>query len=84
MSERVHLPGTPEDVKGPADYNSVGDPNLQRQHLTTWFEDLDRAVIDADRCVQCGACVAACPTDSIGVGEDGLPALVKLCIGCGR
>ncbi|MFL6289250.1 MAG: Coenzyme F420 hydrogenase/dehydrogenase, beta subunit C-terminal domain, partial [Actinomycetes bacterium] len=35
-----------------------------------------------DRCVQCGVCVAACPTDSIGVGEDDLPKLVKMCTGC--
>ena len=33
-----------------------------------WFFELAAAVIDADRCVQCGACVAACPTDSIGIG----------------
>ena len=26
-----------------------------------WFFELAAAVIDADRCVQCGACVAACP-----------------------
>ncbi len=47
-----------------------------------WFWDLESAVIDADRCVQCGACVAACPTDSIGIGEDDLPKLVKMCTGC--
>jgi len=47
-----------------------------------WFWDLEKAVIDADRCVQCGVCVAACPTDSIGIGEDGLPQLVKMCTGC--
>jgi len=47
-----------------------------------WFWDLEKAVIDADRCVQCGVCVAACPTDSIGIGEDDLPALVKMCTGC--
>ncbi len=47
-----------------------------------WFWDLERAVIDADRCVQCGVCVAACPTDSIGLGEDDLPTLVKMCTGC--
>jgi coenzyme F420 hydrogenase subunit beta len=47
-----------------------------------WFWELAAAVIDADRCVQCGACVAACPTDSIGVGSDNLPKLVKMCTGC--
>jgi len=47
-----------------------------------WFWDLEKAVIDADRCVQCGVCVAACPTDSIGIGTDGLPELVKMCTGC--
>jgi coenzyme F420 hydrogenase subunit beta len=47
-----------------------------------WFFELAAAVIDADRCVQCGACVAACPTDSIGVGPDDLPRLVKMCTGC--
>ncbi|WP_240432578.1 Coenzyme F420 hydrogenase/dehydrogenase, beta subunit C-terminal domain [Rubrobacter indicoceani] len=47
-----------------------------------WFWDLEKAVIDADRCVQCGACVAACPTDSIGIADDDLPTLVKMCTGC--
>jgi coenzyme F420 hydrogenase subunit beta len=47
-----------------------------------WFWDLEKAVIDADRCVQCGVCVAACPTDSIGIGDDDLPQLVKMCTGC--
>jgi coenzyme F420 hydrogenase subunit beta len=47
-----------------------------------WFWDLEKAVIDADRCVQCGVCVAACPTDSIGIGDDDLPTLVKMCTGC--
>jgi len=49
-----------------------------------WFWDLEKAVIDADRCVQCGVCVAACPTDSIGIGDDDLPKLVKMCTGCSR
>jgi coenzyme F420 hydrogenase subunit beta len=47
-----------------------------------WFWELEEAVIDADRCIQCGACIAACPSDSIGVGKDDLPALVKMCTGC--
>ncbi|MCA1718086.1 MAG: Coenzyme F420 hydrogenase/dehydrogenase, beta subunit C-terminal domain [Actinobacteria bacterium] len=47
-----------------------------------WFWDLEKSVIDADRCVQCGVCVAACPTDSIGIGDDDLPTLVKMCTGC--
>jgi coenzyme F420 hydrogenase subunit beta len=47
-----------------------------------WFWELERAVIDADRCVQCGVCVAACPSDSIGIGPDDLPKLVKMCTGC--
>lgn len=48
----------------------------------TWFWELERAVIDNDRCIQCGVCVAACPTDSIGIGADDLPRLVKMCTGC--
>ena len=48
----------------------------------TWFWDLEDAVIDADRCIQCGTCVAVCPSDSIGIGEDDLPTLVKMCTGC--
>src|SRR3712207_1579129 len=47
-----------------------------------WFWDLEKAVIDADRCVQCGVCVAACPSDSLGIGADDLPKLVKMCTGC--
>jgi coenzyme F420 hydrogenase subunit beta len=47
-----------------------------------WYWDLDEAVIAADRCIECGTCVAVCPSDSIGIGDDGLPALVKMCTGC--
>jgi coenzyme F420 hydrogenase subunit beta len=47
-----------------------------------WFWELERAVIDAGRCVQCGVCIAACPSDSLGIGTDDLPKLVKMCTGC--
>ena len=48
-----------------------------------WFWELEAGVIDADRCIQCGTCVAVCPSNSIGVNEDtGLPELVKMCTGC--
>lgn len=48
----------------------------------TWFWELEQAVIDADRCVQCGTCVAVCPSDSISIGADNLPQLAKMCTGC--
>ena len=47
-----------------------------------WFHKTSTAVIDADRCVGCGACIAACPSKSIGIGADGLPTLVRMCTGC--
>jgi coenzyme F420 hydrogenase subunit beta len=48
-----------------------------------WFRSLDEAVIEADRCIQCGSCVAACPSDSIGIDEaENRPTLVKMCTGC--
>jgi coenzyme F420 hydrogenase subunit beta len=48
-----------------------------------WFWELAAGVIDAGRCIRCGTCVAACPSNSIGVSErTGLPELVKMCTGC--
>jgi coenzyme F420 hydrogenase subunit beta len=49
----------------------------------TWFWELEAGVVFADRCIQCGTCVAVCPSNSIGVNKDnGLPELVKMCTGC--
>lgn len=73
------------------DVRSVGDD--PRDRITecreppgkTWFRDIDEAVIEADRCVQCGSCMAACPSDSIGIEpETGRPTLVRMCTGCSR
>ncbi len=47
-----------------------------------WFHKTAAAVIDAGRCVGCGGCIAACPSRSIDVAEDGKPTLVKMCTGC--
>ena len=47
-----------------------------------WFHKTAAAVIDANRCIGCGGCIAACPSRSIGVAEDGKPTLVKMCTGC--
>lgn len=67
-----------------APMHAATDPNVVEMGLSTWFEELDTAVIGADRCIQCGTCVAACPTDSIGISSEDLPELVKMCIGCGN
>lgn len=48
-----------------------------------WFWELADGVIDAGRCVQCGTCIAACPSNSLEVSlQTGLPELVKMCTGC--
>lgn len=47
-----------------------------------WFQKTAAGVIDADRCVGCGSCIAACPSGSIGIGEDGRPTLIRMCTGC--
>jgi coenzyme F420 hydrogenase subunit beta len=47
-----------------------------------WFHKTAAAVIDAGRCVGCGGCIAACPSRSISIGEDGSPTLTRMCTGC--
>ncbi|MFC3960153.1 Coenzyme F420 hydrogenase/dehydrogenase, beta subunit C-terminal domain [Halovivax cerinus] len=77
-------PGVPEgvelDTPSYAIRSSMND--IDTPDAKTWFMELDEAVIEADRCIQCGTCVAACPSDSIGIGDDGKPELVKMCTGC--
>jgi coenzyme F420 hydrogenase subunit beta len=80
-TERVGVPeGVDLDTPGYSIRSEMND--IETPDDKTWFMELDDAVIDADRCIQCGTCVAACPSDSIGVGDDGLPELVKMCTGC--
>ncbi|WP_101294994.1 Coenzyme F420 hydrogenase/dehydrogenase, beta subunit C-terminal domain [Halegenticoccus soli] len=80
-TERVGPPkGVDLDTPGYGIRREMND--IETPDDKTWFMELDAAVIDADRCIQCGTCVAACPSDSIAVGDDGLPELVKMCTGC--
>ncbi|AGN01184.1 Coenzyme F420 hydrogenase [Salinarchaeum sp. Harcht-Bsk1] len=79
--ERVGLPdGVDLDTPGYEIRDRMND--IETPDEKTWFMELDEAVIDEDRCIQCGTCVAACPSDSIGIGDDDLPELVKMCTGC--
>ena len=79
--ERVGLPeGVDLDTPSYEIRDRMND--IETPDEKTWFMELDEAVIDEDRCIQCGTCVAACPSDSIGIGEDDLPELVKMCTGC--
>ncbi|PSQ02608.1 coenzyme F420 hydrogenase [Halobacteriales archaeon QS_5_70_17] len=80
-AERVGVPdGVDLDTPGYSIREEMND--IETPDDKTWFMELDEAVVGADRCIQCGTCVAACPSDSIGIGDDGLPKLVKMCTGC--
>jgi coenzyme F420 hydrogenase subunit beta len=59
--------------------SSSGVPELAGK---LWFHKTASAVVDAGRCVSCGGCVVACPSRSIGIGEDGQPTLTRMCTGC--
>lgn len=75
-----YTPSVPAVGDDPRDHKDTNDPPGK-----IWFRDLDEAVIEADRCIQCGSCAAACPSDSIGIDDiDGKPTLVKMCTGCSR
>ncbi|MFC6825113.1 Coenzyme F420 hydrogenase/dehydrogenase, beta subunit C-terminal domain [Halopelagius fulvigenes] len=78
---RVQVPdGVELDTPGYSIRSEMND--IEESEDKTWFMELDAAVIDEGRCIQCGTCVASCPSDSIGIGDDGLPELVKMCTGC--
>ncbi|MFV2063946.1 MAG: Coenzyme F420 hydrogenase/dehydrogenase, beta subunit C-terminal domain [Chloroflexota bacterium] len=47
-----------------------------------WFQRTAAAVIEPGRCVGCGGCIAACPSQSIGIATDGRPTLIRMCTGC--
>ena len=74
-------PGVPTAGNDPRDRITQSDEPDGK----TWFRTLDEGVIEADRCIQCGSCMAACPSDSIGIEpETGRPTLVRMCTGCSR
>ncbi|WP_135365313.1 Coenzyme F420 hydrogenase/dehydrogenase, beta subunit C-terminal domain [Halosimplex halophilum] len=81
--KRVQRPGEEELALDTPSYEIRSRMNdIETPDDKTWFMELDEAVIDDGRCIQCGTCVASCPSDSIGIGDDGLPELVKMCTGC--
>ncbi len=71
--------------------NSFGEARQQTQDVlkeTTKrfaFKKLEREIIKAGVCIECGACVSNCPADALtGVHEEGgyTPTLTGKCIAC--
>lgn len=56
-----------------------GVPELDEK---IWFHRTAAAVIEPGRCVGCAGCIAACPSGSIAIDDDGRPTLVRMCTGC--
>jgi len=80
---RVQRPGEEDLELDTPSYEIRSKMNdIETPDEKTWFMELDEAVIEEGRCIQCGTCVAACPSDSIGIDGDDLPELVKMCTGC--
>jgi coenzyme F420 hydrogenase subunit beta len=84
----VSDPPNPEDRTNPDDpaadvRDEVRAASGVPEHIDKiWFHKTASAVIDAERCIGCGGCIAACPSRSIAVAEDGRPTLVRMCTGC--
>ncbi len=77
-------------VLGPKDVrDSVVDGRSTAAHVIEFLgsgkmllDPVKAQVIDASRCIKCGACEAVCPAGSITVGD--LPEVDQIsCIGCG-
>ena len=80
MTTTDPVPRVPAVGSDPRKQSVVTEPQGK-----TFFRELDESVIEADRCIQCGTCVAACPSDSIGIDPvEERPTLVRMCTGCSR
>ncbi|OKY77971.1 MAG: Coenzyme F420-reducing hydrogenase beta subunit [Candidatus Methanohalarchaeum thermophilum] len=54
---------------------------MKRSGSLNYFE-LKKAVLDKEKCIRCGACIIACPIDSLVL--DPYPKLVDKCLECGK
>ena len=84
MAIAVHALPDPADPAWDVRDELAAQAGIVEPREKIWFHKTAAAVIDADRCVGCAGCVAACPSGSIGIAEDGRPTLVRMCTGCSR